>query len=197
MKQYFILFQEQSKINYTFLFCLYKISERNIKEKLYNYISFNSLQSLSDKINNVCGFGVSSASISRILNNKDYNEYFLYNSSNKTIILNNNFKKTASNTNKFIILNDNEINFLINKNDNLLNKYYLYLKYYCGFSKSKTNDFTAEQFLLSIGYNHKSGNNKTKLSKYNSLLCDYNLIKINKIRDKNGKMRNVYSIQQE
>ena len=42
--------------------------------------------------------------------------------------------------------------FLLTQDDKLLNKYYCYLRYYCGFSKNKTTDSTANQILCAIGY---------------------------------------------
>ena len=65
------------------------------------------------------------------------------NTDDNTIILNNNFRKGSAASNKFITLSDSEIKFLIEQDNKLLNKYYLYLKYYCGYSKSKQIDTTA------------------------------------------------------
>ena len=67
----------------------------------------------------------------------------------KRIIIHNNIvnRKTP-----FICLNRDETNFLITMNDNLLCKYYIYLKYYCGYTKSKRIDSTAKQILFALGY---------------------------------------------
>lgn len=83
--------------------------------------------------------------------------------------------------------------FLIQKDDNLLSKYYLYLVYYCGIAKNKKTDSTAKQILEKIGYS-SSGNNKTKLSSYNKILSSTGLIQIEKYKDSSGYWRNLYTI---
>ena len=83
--------------------------------------------------------------------------------------------------------------FLIQKNDNLLSKYYLYLVYYCGIAKNQQTDSTAKQILEKIGYSN-SGNNLTKLSSYNKILSSIGLVQIEKYKDSRGYWRNLYSI---
>ena len=83
--------------------------------------------------------------------------------------------------------------FLIQKNDNLLSKYYLYLVYYCGIAKNQQTDSTAKQILEKIGYSN-SGTNLTKLSSYNKTLSSTGFISIEKYKDSNGYWRNLYSI---
>ena len=84
--------------------------------------------------------------------------------------------------------------FLIQKNDNLLSKYYLYLVYYCGIAKNQQTDSTAKQILEKIGYSSKSGTNLTKVANYNQTLTAMGLIKIEKYKDNCGYWRNLYSI---
>lgn len=187
------MYDEKANVNYTFIFCLYLIAQRDKKENIYNTISFQSQKELAEKVNKYNDI-FSISTINRILNDKIYFPYFSYDKINKTIILNNNFKKGKTQTNKFVILNDNELLFLISQNDKLLNKYFLYLKYYIGFSKDKKIDTTANQILSAMGYNNKSGNNKEKLCKYNSLLLDKGFLNIQKIKDNNGYCRNIYSM---
>ena len=105
---------------------------------------------------------------------KNYLPYFSVIAEQNKIILNNNFKKGKNSSNKFVVLNDKEILFLLQQNNKLLNKYYLYLKYYIGYSKSKKIDTTANQILSAIGYSCNCGNNKNALCKFNSLLKLHN-----------------------
>jgi hypothetical protein len=128
------------------------------------------------------------------LNNSDYSKYFTKSKEENKIILNSNFRKGSGASNKFIVLTDKETNFLLEQNNKLLNKYYLYLKYYCGYSKSKKIDTTANQILAAIGYSQNCGNNKDALCKYNALLVSNGFIKIDKIRDLRGYYRNIYSM---
>ena len=76
----------------------------------------------------------------------------------------------------------------------MLTKYYLYLKYYCGYSKSKQIDTTANQILSAIGYSGNSGKNKDLLCAYNSLLLEKKFISIQKQRDDKGHSRNIYRV---
>ena len=120
--------------------------------------------------------------------------YFNYDNVNKVITLKNNFtKRQTGGKAKFIILTDREIDFLLIHKSELLTRYYLYIKYYCGFSGKNETDFTANQFLEASKYSTKAGNYKTLLSSYNSLLVNEKLITISKFRF-NGQERNKYSI---
>lgn len=193
MKRYFLHYDEKATVNYCFLFSLFLIAEKNQKERLNNIITYNTLQDLSNKIK-MCGFDISPSSISRILNSEEYTPYFNKREQENTIKLNNNFKKGTANNSKFVVLTDREILFLLEQNNNLLNKYFLYLKYYCGFSKDKKTDSTAKQILDTIGYSSKSGKNKDNLCRYNSLLLDRGFVNIQKIRDNKGYIRNIYSM---
>lgn len=76
----------------------------------------------------------------------------------------------------------------------MLTKYYLYLKYYCGYSKSKQIDTTANQILSAIGYSGNSGKYKDLLCAYNSLLLEKKFISIQKQRDDKGHSRNIYRV---
>ena len=60
------------------------------------------------------------------------------------------------------------------------------MKYFCGYSKNKQQDFTALQFLKYCGYSTNSKNYISKLSQYNSLLLDNKIISIKKYRDELG-----------
>lgn len=112
MKQYYITYNEKADINYTFLFCLYLLAETDKKERIDNTILFNTQKELIEQIKEYCNISFSKSTVSRILNDKNYFPYFSIDYQAKRIILNNNFKKGTSN-NKFIILNDKEIYFLL------------------------------------------------------------------------------------
>ena len=193
MRNYYIYYDNTADINYNFLFCLHKIADINGSDRLYNTINYIKLSSLSTKIKEVCGYSIAPSTISKIFQNQDnYINYFSICKATKVITLHNNFRK-ANQQSRFVILNDTEINFLISKADNLLNKYYLYLKYYCGFSKTKSTDTTASQFLSAIGY-QESNNTKSKMSGFNAILQSSGFIQISSTRDTMGHKRNIYKV---
>lgn len=192
---HYINYKEAASIDYCFLLALYSIAERNAGERIYNIVRFRSAAELTQKLNTIEHYTISQSKVSRILKNKEYIEYFNYDIDTKTITLYNNFKKAAAKSSKFIVLTDKEKMFLLQQNDNLLCKYYTYIKYNCGRSKSGTTDFTAKQFLQAIGYSCKSGNNISTISEYNSILAAHGFINIQKYRDNNGNERNIYSLQ--
>lgn len=180
------------QINMLFVFCLYGISQYNKETKCIDKIIYSSLSDLSQQIKTKFNISFSVSQLSKLLRETDkYNFYFSVNPEEKKIILNNNFRK--KNKVRYVNLDNNILNTIIKENDSLLCKYCLYLYYYCGFSKDKKTDSTAEQILSKMGYSN-SGNNKTKLSCFNSFLLDNKIIKINYIRDNNGHLRNVYSV---
>ena len=193
MKTYYINYDEKANINYCFIFALYQLAERNQKERIDNIITYKNQKELADRIKEKCNYSISNSTISRILNDTEYNNYFTVIKAENTIILNNNFKKGKAASNKFITITDKEITFLLQQDSKLLNKYYLYLKYYCGHTKSKRIDTTANQILSAIGYSNNCGNNKDKLCKYNSLLQKSGFINIEKIKDNKGYCRNIYN----
>lgn len=192
MRQCYIYYNERETINYTFIFCLNILAELDKTERVYNTIYYETQKELAEKVSNICdNFSISTASIKAILNDEKYIPYF--SKEKGKIILNNNFKKCKGNINKFVILTDKELLFLIKQNDKLLNKYALYLRYYIGFSKDKKIDSTFNQILCAIGYSEKSGQNKERLSKYNKILCDIGFISIQKKTDNKGYFRNIYT----
>lgn len=193
MSKYYINYDEQANINYCFLFCLYCISAKDHNKRINNTIIYKNINDLSATIKCKCNYNISVSTISRILKDTDkYKNYFTVNTAENTIILNNNFKKGSAASNKFITLSDREINFLIEQDNKMLNKYYLYLKYYCGYSKSKQIDTTANQILSAIGYSINCGNNKNNLCKFNALLTEQGFITITKFNDDKGYYRNLY-----
>jgi hypothetical protein len=136
--------------------------------------------------------GISKSTLDRIIKSAEYRDFFTIDKTDKTIILHNDFHTKRGIP--FIKLTKEEIYFLIRENDNLLCKYFLYLKYYCGIAKhNKTEqDFTAKQFLSAFGYSEKSNNYLDKISSYNKLLVERGYISIKKYRDELGHTRNIY-----
>ena len=199
MRNYFLLYDEAASVNYKHLLKLYGIAEYNKKNRLYDTITYNTLDELTQRINDKYGKCISKSTLSDFLNDKgtqkhDY-KYFSYDKDSKMIKLYNDFKNTDNRTSrKFVVLSEKEFDFLVSQADNMLISYFLYIKYYCGASASKSTDFTAEQFLAACGLCSTSGSNKQKISKYNSILSSAGLISIERKRDNNGHLRNTYRI---
>ena len=143
MGMYYINYEEKANVNYCFIFCLYILAKSDKKEKIDSIIIYKSQKELADRIKAQCNYNISSATISRILADTKYLPYFTKSKQENKIVLNNNFKQGKAASNKFVILTDKEISFLLAQDNKQLNKYYLYLKYYCGYSKSKQIDTTA------------------------------------------------------
>ena len=202
MRNYYLQYIEDTNINYFYLFLLHKIAVVDKSTRLYNTVKYSSLEELTNILNmaynNINKDNkkqvISKTTLSRVLNSDKNGNYFNYDNVNKVITLKNNFtKRQTGGKAKFIILTDREIDFLLIHKSELLTRYYLYIKYYCGFSGKNETDFTANQFLEASKYSTKAGNYKTLLSSYNSLLVNEKLITISKFRF-NGQERNKYSI---
>ena len=205
MRNYYIYYDEESSINYLYLFLLHKIAMIDNKTRLYNTIRYNSLDELTSRLNdkyksintdfekfekNV----VSKTTLTRFLNSDISDNYFIFDKDSKTITIQNNFQYNITNGHaKFIVLDDRQIDILLYHNEKLLYTYFLYIKYYCGFSGCNYTDFTANQFFAATGYSVKAGNYKSNLSRYNAILVNSKLITIDKFRY-DGKERNGYSI---
>ena len=192
----YIYYCDSADIDYIFLLALYKIAKSNNTTKLKDTIQYKSLRELQEQLAQA-NYKISTAKIDRILKNKiqDYKEYFIYNEEQKTIILLNDFRNIDTKSKRaFITLSAEQVEFLINSKNNLLCKYYIYIKYYCGKSKTKTTDFTIKQFLSAVGYSTNSNNNISKISELNGILQQNNMIKIQKYKDTQGHERNRYII---
>ena len=183
MNNYYIPFLPMADINYLYLFSLYDIAEYNTITSVFDTVKYKSQKALSNDLN------ISTATLTRILKNEAYNGFFEANTKDKTITLKNNFK--GSKQKQYVILTAKEVSLIRHKQDNLLAKYLIYIKYYCGFTKNNT-DFTAKQFINACGYSDKSNDLISRISSYNKILVDENLIKIIKYRDKLGHERNKY-----
>lgn len=196
MKQYYLpYFPGLKKYNYLPVLCFWISGEYNKESKLFDKITFQSLDDLAGKVEAAAGEKVlSKSTLSRVLNNEEYQRYFTYDKERKEIILKNNFRsKPGGNGNQsFVVLSAAEISFLVRSQDSLLIQYFLYLKYYCGISKSKTTDSTAKQFLAACGYCETSNNYLAKIAGYNQSLSAIGFLEIKKSRDTNGRERNEY-----
>ena len=184
MRKYFLLYDEKATVNYKHLLKLYGIAEYNKKNRLYDTIRYNTLDELTSRINDKYGKCISKSTLADFLNDKGTKQkheyrYFSYDKDSKTIHLTNNFSNVGKGA---------------GAKYNLLIAYFLYIKYFCGASTSKSTDFTAEQFLIACGLCPTSGSNKEKISKYNSILSSSGLIEIERFRDNNGHLRNIYRI---
>lgn len=183
-KFYYLRFRPTANIDYIYLLAFYELAEFNEERKVFDTIHYSSIRVLAESLN------VSSATVNRILDNPAYADFMSVNKATKTITLCNSFAKGQKE--QFVRLTADEVSLIREVSDNLFAKYLIYLKYYCGYSKNKKTDFTAQQFLIACGYSTKSKSTISKLSEYNSLLVKNGLLKIEKYRDELGHTRNIY-----
>lgn len=192
-KVYYIPFIENMKqIDLYLLFSLYDLAEFNPDKKVFNTVRYSSQSNLALQL------GISLSQLKRIISNNAYSSYFQVDTKEKTITLYNDFRNSNSQKeNKpFVSLSADEIRVLREneKNNELLPKYYVYLKYYCGFNvKSHSTDSTAKQILSAIGYSTNSSY-QALLSSYNQILTKNKLIRITQYRDEKKQIRNRYAI---
>lgn len=196
MRNYFIRYDPEAKVNLNYILMLYGIAEHNSYSKRYDCIPYTTKKELAAKLKDVYGDkAMSYSTLWRLLYTIEYTKYI--EDQGNMLYLHNNFANRA-NTEKqpFIILTDKEADFLIDKGDRLLTSYYCYIKYYCKLAEyaGRTQDFTAKQFLQAVGLSTNNHNNLSKISSYNTLLTNEGLIKITKFRDQLGRERNVYSL---
>ena len=184
LKQYYLRFLPTANIDYILLLNLYDLADYNTDTKTYNTVKYKSLAGLADLL------GISERTLRRHLENKDYEPFLEWNKKNKEIILHNDFSKTGYRV-PFITVSPVEVRLLKDQNDNLLCKYFIYLKYFCGYSATKRIDTTCKQFLSAIGYSSNSSY-LSRISSYNTLLEKNGIIKIKKIHDESGFVRNIY-----
>ena len=184
-KYYYLRFRPTANIDYLYLLAFYDLAEYNEESNVFDTIQYTSVRMLAESLN------ISTATVNRILSNPEYNEFIRIDKSNKSIKLCNTFVRGQSE--QFVRLNDDEVKLIREVNTNLFAKYLIYLKYYCGYSRDKKTDFTAQQFLSACGYSAKSNSTLDTISKYNGLLVDRGLIKIEKYRDELGHTRNRYT----
>ena len=135
----------------------------------------------------------SNSTLNRLLANDEYKDFLTIDKDKRVITLNSSVIK-GSNNNCFVRLTNKEIAYLRQEEDNLLCKYYIYLKYYCSLAEKAgtKQDFTAKQFLSAIGYSTNSQSQLDKISSYNKKLKEKGLIIITTYRDELGHTRNIY-----
>ena len=192
-KVYYIPFIDNMKqIDLYLLFSLYDLAEFNPNKKVFDTVRYSSQSNLALQL------GISLSQLKRIISNNAYSSYFQVDTKEKTITLYNDFRNSNSQKEikPFVSLSADEIRVLREnkKNNELLPKYYVYLKYYCGFNvKSHSTDSTAKQILSAIGYSTNSSY-QALLSSYNQILTKNKLICITQYRDEKKQIRNRYAI---
>lgn len=184
LRKYYLRFLPTAKIDYIFLFSLYDLADYDTDTKTYSIITYKSLAELA----RLCS--VSDKTLRRHLADTEYSPFLRWDKQNKRVILLNDFSKTGYKT-PFLTVSHEEVRLLIAENDNLLCKYLIYLKYYCGYSATKSIDTTCNQFLSAIGYSSNSSY-PSKISGYNTLLQQKGILKIERKHDERGFIRNVY-----
>lgn len=184
-KYYYLRFRPTANIDYLYLLAFYDLAEYNEESKLFDTIQYTSVRVLAESLN------ISTATVNRILSNPEYNEFMRIDKNTKTITLCNSFAR--GHREQFVRLTADEVSLIREVNTNLFAKYLIYLKYYCGYTKDKNIDFTAQQFLSACGYSAKSNATLDTISKYNGLLVDRGIINITKYRDELGHTRNKYT----
>ena len=191
-RQYYIIYDEKTDINYIYLLFFMSIAEYNPASQRYDIVRYQSIQKLANKINEVCGDNsISTSTLNRLLNRSDqYKDYLKFDRKNKIIQINNYIK----NKKRFVYITQKEAQFFMKQKDNILYRYYLYHKYWCGFCKDKTHDSTAKQILQGLGYSDTSNRMVSLLSSYNKILADQAFLIIESYRDNMGNKRNRYSL---
>ena len=187
MRNAYLYYDVSIDIDYDILLRLYNIAEYDVSTNTYSIIRYKSISSLANLIN------ISKSKLDRFFNSHILHNYMLLDKKNREIIILNNFRGTKNVS--YVVLSSTELNYLISNKDNLFIRYYLYIKYYCGKSRSKSIDTTAKQFLESIGYCASSNNNISKLSAYNSTLVKDGFISIDRYIDEYGHRRNRYTVK--
>ena len=187
MKIYYLHFKPNADVNYLHLFSLYDLADYNPATKAYDTINYTSIPKLAALL------PYSNSTLNRILVNDEYKDFLTIDKDKRVITLNSSVIK-GSNNNCFVRLTNKEIAYLRQAKDNLLCKYYIYLKYYCSLAKKAgtKQDFTAKQFLSAIGYSTNSQSQLDKISSYNKKLKEKGLIIITTYRDELGHTRNIY-----
>lgn len=188
MKIYYLHFKPDADVNYLHLFSLYDLADYNPATKAYDTINYTSIPKLAALL------PYSAATLNRLLVNDEYKQFITIDKENRVLTLNSSVIK-GSNNNCFVRLNENEVAYLRKEQDNLLCKYYIYMKYYCSLAKKAEikQDFTAKQFLSAIGYSVNSHSQIDKISTYNNKLKEQGLISITTYRDELGHTRNIYN----
>ena len=184
-KYYYLRFRPTANVDYIYLLAFYDLAEYNEESKVFDTIHYPSVRVLAESLS------ISTATVNRILSNPEYTDFMRVDKITKTITLCNSFMRGQSE--QFVRLTADEVRLIREVNNNLFAKYLIYLKYYCGYTKDNKTDFTAPQFLSACGYSVKSNATLDTISRYNGLLAERGIIKIDKYRDELGHTRNRYT----
>lgn len=109
---YYIAYDEQININYVYLLVLHRIASYNKEAKTRSLIEYEKLSHLLDKMNKELeryNKKISLATVSRLLNDQNYKNYFTTAHNNKVIELKNNARIMK----KFVALNDREVDLIL------------------------------------------------------------------------------------
>lgn len=95
MRTYYLHYEENTTINYLYLFLFHRIAEKNNILRLYNIVRYNSLDELVDRMNkryklikkDCNGKVISKATLSRVLKSDTEQRYFIYDKESKLIVL--------------------------------------------------------------------------------------------------------------
>ena len=185
IRQYYLRFVPTANVDYNLILSLYDLADYNTETNCFDTVRYRSLYELAQLL------GTTEKTLSRHLKKDDYNQFFTIDKKKREIKLIVDFKKTGYKV-PFITLNPVEVRYLREKNEALLYRYFIYLKYFCGYSAKKSINSTEKQILSAIGYSNNSSYVQ-KLSAYNNDLSCKGLIKIKKYRDEKGNLRNIYS----
>lgn len=195
-RNYFIMYEPKAQVNYLYIFMLYGIAQYSVERRKHDYIYYSSMKDLSNKIANKYGDrALSYSTLARLVEDDRYKDYISKEAN--FILLNNDFQKYGKLDGKpFIIVSNKEADKLIEIGDKQLASYYCYIKYYCGLSQKigQKQNFTAKQYLSAVGLSINNHNNLSNVSRYNKILQEKGLIKIEKYRDDQGNERNKYSV---
>lgn len=198
--RYYLPFIPKAQVDYLLLLDLADIAEYNIDTKQFDTIQFQSVSKLAERLNR------NNTTLTRHLEKSAYKPFFTYQKNNKRIILHTDFTATGIQQ-PFVVLTNIEVQIIryyeaqdkektdTKVNANLLCKYLMYLKYYCGYNKTRQTDTTEKQFLEACGYCGNSSSYKALIAKYNEILTRNKIFTIKKYRDELGHLRHRYSLR--
>ena len=95
MRTYYLHYEEDTTINYLYLFLFHKIADKDKITRLYNTVRYNNLDELTDRMNERYKLiqkdsnrkVISKATLSRVLKSDTEKRYFIYDKESKMIVL--------------------------------------------------------------------------------------------------------------
>lgn len=196
-KKYYLPFKPKAKINYLLLLDLADIAEYNPDTKMFDTINYQSVYELLRIINAPKDKKdrIAESTFYRNIHEPEYKDFLVFDKENKQIRL---FADMTNCGQPFVVLTENEVSIiraqtqLSKTHRNLLLRYFMYIKYFCGYSRNKQTDSTAKQILCALGYSPTANNYISLLATFNSILEQNKLLKIQKKKDDSGFFRNIY-----